>query len=80
MARHVFSGRTMQQPLKLEYPELYSFAKNKWISVYTLYLQQPITDLFNLPLSTEAFTQLQSVESIRDHFPLTEQQDILNSI
>jgi len=42
----------MQQPLKLDYPELYSFAKNRWISVHTVYHQQSIHDLFNLPLST----------------------------
>jgi hypothetical protein len=34
----------------------------------------------NLPLSTEAFNQLQYVESIIEHFPLTDQQDIWNSI
>ena len=26
----------MQQPLKSDYPELYSFAKNKWISVHSV--------------------------------------------
>jgi len=69
----------MQQPLKSDYPELYSFAKNKWISVHSVYHQQSINGLFGLPLSTEAFSQLQAVESIREHFPLMDQHDIWNS-
>jgi len=62
--------------LKLEYPELFSFAKNKAITACKFFSQQLTQDLFSLPLSTEAFQQLQILQSFRDHFPLSEQEDV----
>jgi hypothetical protein len=41
--------------MKLQYPELFSFAKNKVISVCKFYAQNNIHGLFSLPLSTKAF-------------------------
>lgn len=69
----------IQQALHLEYPELFSFAKNKEICVAKALLVQNLSDLFHLPLSLEAFNQLQVLQSFRDHFPLTNSQDIWNS-
>lgn len=34
-----------------------------------------LLDLFNLPLSTEAYTHLNTVQSFLEHFPLTDQED-----
>lgn len=65
--------------MQFEYPELFSFARNKSISVSELFTRQHIEDLFSLPLSAEAFEQLQSVQSFIDHFPLTDQEDCWKS-
>jgi len=64
-----------QQPMLSENPELYSFAKRRSISVCMMFNQQHLEDQFSLPLSTEAFEQLQLVQSFINHFPLTEQND-----
>lgn len=66
----------IQQPLQLEYPQLYSFARNKEITINSFYAQQNLLDLFNLPLSIEAYNQSQEVQSFIDHFQLIDQQDI----
>lgn len=71
-----WSDSWIQQPLQLEYPELYSFARNKEISVARVWAIQDLSDLFHLPLSSEAFQQLQIMQSFKDHFPLTNSQDI----
>lgn len=70
----------IQQPLQFEYPELYSFAKNKATSVSHLFSQQQLESLFWLPLSTEAFQQFQIVQSFIEHFPLNDQQDRWSSL
>ena len=45
------------QPIKLEYPELYSFAKKPDISLRNAASANSVTGLFNLPFSVEAFEQ-----------------------
>lgn len=65
-----------QQPLSAEFIELFSFARNRSITVSKFYSQQPLHDLFSLPLSIEAFQQLQTLQSIRDELLLTDQQDV----
>lgn len=77
MVNPAFSGRDnwIQQPLKLEYPELFSFAKNKKISVNMLYSQQQLQSLFSLPLSIEAFQQMQLIQAFIENFPLNDQND-----
>lgn len=45
------------QPLKLEFPELFSFVKKPSISLKDASLVAPAYNLFNLPLSVEAFEQ-----------------------
>lgn len=42
-----WSDRWNQQPWKLQYPELFSFAKNKAISVSNFYSQQHIQNAFS---------------------------------
>ena len=64
-----------QQPLSSEYPQLFSFAKNKYITVSKFFALQQPQIAFNLPLSAEAFEQLQLIQSFVEHFPLTDQKD-----
>ena len=65
----------LQQPLKDDYPELYSFALNNNLSVTNFYAHQQLQEIFSLPLSAEAFQQLQLIQSFIDQFPLTDQHD-----
>jgi len=65
----------LQQPLKEDYPELYSFALNNNVSVTNYYAHQQLQEIYSLPLSTEAFQQFQLVHSFIEHFPLTDQHD-----
>jgi hypothetical protein len=65
-----------QEPLQLQYPQLFSFTRNKNISVQEFCSQTPIQDLFSLPVSTEAFQQMTILQSFLDHFLLLEQDDI----
>jgi hypothetical protein len=66
-------------PLKLEYPELFSFVRNKEISVAKFLSHQYLPELFFLPLSSMAYQQLQVLQSFRDHFPLTDLEDTWSS-
>jgi len=43
------------QPLKLTFPELYSFVKKTYISLKTAVAVTTASSLFNLPLTVEAF-------------------------
>lgn len=72
----LWSDNWVQQNLKLQYPELFSFAKNKAISVCKFYSQNSTQDLFSLPLLAEDFQQLQALQSLGDHFPLRDQDDV----
>lgn len=65
----------IQQPFKLEYPELFSFVRNKAATISSVFSQQDLSALFMLPLSSEAFQHLQALQSFIDHFSLTEQED-----
>jgi hypothetical protein len=47
---------------KLQFPELYSYAKNKTISLSKAQSVAIFHELFNLPVSVEAFTQMQELE------------------
>lgn len=50
------------QVRKIQFPELYSFAKNKGISLSNAHATVLVQDLFNLPVSVEAYVQLQDLE------------------
>lgn len=52
------------QPLKLSFPELFSFAKKPCISLMNAVSIVPSSDSFNLPLSVEAFDQFQKLNII----------------
>lgn len=50
---------------KLAYPELYSFAKNKNLSLQkAIALQSQLHRIFHIPLSNEAFTQYVELQGI----------------
>jgi hypothetical protein len=51
------------QVRKIQYPELHSFAKNKRVSLSTVYETEALHDLFHLPLSVEAYHQLQELQT-----------------
>jgi hypothetical protein len=68
-----------QHPLHAEFPELFSFARNSTISVSKFVSQQPIHEVFSLPLLLEAFQQLQALQSIRDELLLSDQHDVWSS-
>lgn len=63
------------QPLKLQFPELYSFAKKPDISLRSAASVSPIANLFNLPLSIEAFEQFQQVNEIFRNLQLEDGKD-----
>jgi hypothetical protein len=58
------------QPLKLSFPELFSFAKKPSISLRSVIYTTP-SNLFNLPLSVEAYAQFQEVQEALQVFSPT---------
>lgn len=50
------------QVRKLQFPQLYSFAENKTISLSKTQNTTAFHDLFSLPVSVEAFTQMQELQ------------------
>ena len=66
----VFNGKTClfwddvwnDQVRRIQYPELHSFAKNKRISLSTAHDTDYFHDLFHLPLSIEAYNQMQELQ------------------
>lgn len=54
----LWEGRIMAQTC----PELMSFAVNKQVTLHQVWHTPNLFDLFNLPLSTEAFVQYQQLE------------------
>jgi hypothetical protein len=63
------------QPLKLAFPEFFSFVKKPTISLNTAALMNPTSNLFNLPLSVQAFDQFQQVQTILPDFTQTNEND-----
>ena len=55
--------------LKDSYPQAFSFAKNKNISVYNVMNAENITELFQLPLSQIAFDQCYEIETRLNSLP-----------
>lgn len=53
-------------------PHAFSFAKNKFISVKKAFGQNEITQLFNLPLSQVAYSQVLSIQQIMDSMDIDE--------
>jgi hypothetical protein len=51
------------QVRKIQYPELHSFEKNKRVSLSTVCETEALHDLFHLPLSVEAYHQLQELQT-----------------
>ena len=64
------------QDLKSLIPELYSFTKNKLITVPKALSQDDFTQLLHLPISEEAFGQMQHLLQELDNVMLTESKDI----
>lgn len=44
-------------------PELFSYAKNKFLSVHAVTNAEVLSDLFHLPVSQEALIQMQNLET-----------------
>jgi len=64
------------QELKSLAPELYSFAKNKLITVQKVREQGDFIQLLHLPISEEAFEQMQQLLQILGSLTITEDKDI----
>ena len=62
-------------PLNLSFPELFSFALNKQISVKKALDCGDLTSLFQLPLSQTAFVQLMNVQQVVDNLVLSDDKD-----
>lgn len=65
-----------EQSLKIIYPELFSFAKNKIIFVAAAWEQEDMTQLLHLPVSEIAYNQLQNLVQRITQIQLNEEQDI----
>jgi len=66
--------------LAVQAPELFSFAKNKMISVQKAFNHDDFSDLFQLPLSQAAFLQLHGIQQLIDDRPLSDNNDKWNYI
>ena len=60
---------------KLQFPELYSFAKNKSISLSKALGTVTFHDLFSLPVSIEAYNQLQDFQLELSEILLNDEND-----
>jgi hypothetical protein len=60
---------------ELNFPELYSFAKKKQISVQEAKNTVDLPNLFHLPLSEEAFAQLSQLQDLLDSIQISEDKD-----
>jgi len=65
-----------EQPLSQRMPELFSFAKNKSISVERAFSENHLSQLFSLPLSHIAFQQMQSLEEMITQSSLVPEDDV----
>lgn len=72
----VWKDKWLNQTLQQDFPECYSFAKNKSISVSKAFSLSTIFELFNLPLSQIAFDQVQILQQLMDATNLENNVDI----
>lgn len=70
----------MDQPLRLSCPELFSFVKKPFLSLKCAASSSSISNLFNLPLSTEAYAQFQLLENTLQSLQMTGGVDTWNYI
>jgi hypothetical protein len=59
-----WSDKWRQATLQEEFPRIFSFALDKNISVQEVVQSADIGDLFHLPLSNQAFAEVQQVQHI----------------
>jgi len=64
------------QSLEAEFPELFSFVKNKNISLASAWDHDDLTQLLQLPISESAYNQLQLVTQETAGLQLSTEQDI----
>jgi hypothetical protein len=56
-------------------PHLFSFAKSHFVSLHTAVTSEHLEDLFHLPLSAEAFTQFQTLQTALQTLHLSDSHD-----
>jgi hypothetical protein len=66
--------------LSIQWPELYSFVRNKNIAIFQAAHSSSVQDLFHLPLSEEAFEQYQDFNVLVAGLQLQEDSDIWSYI
>jgi hypothetical protein len=64
-----------EQHLQYKYPRLYSFAKNKDISVAQFLTHNTAQQQFHLPLSVEAFQEYQDLQQLIQQIQVTDSND-----
>lgn len=67
-----WKGRWGGMPLEEQFPQAFSFAKNKNISVLSPFREQEITELFFLPLSQIAYDQVLNIQQGMQSAVITE--------
>lgn len=68
------------QPLKLSFPELFSFTSKPSISLHQAALLNDISSLFNLPLLVQAFEQFHQINEIISSFHPSVEHDVWHYI
>lgn len=64
-----------RQPLSVSAPELHSFANYTHIAAYKAFQAESLTELLQLPISQQAFGQLQEVQQKIQNHPLSDDND-----
>lgn len=77
MARHVCFGKTygMRTSQKMAIPQLYSFAKEKHVTVHEARRMEHFHNCFHLPLSEEAYNQFVLLKYTSTRLDLHESHD-----
>lgn len=63
------------QLLSQSYPHLFSYVKDQKLTVLQVAQLEDLTEIFHLPLSEEAFQQLQELQIMLNHLSLTDDPD-----
>jgi hypothetical protein len=58
-----------------QYLELFSFVKNKLLSFQTVHQTEPLHSLFHLPISEEAFAQLEQLQQLLNNQVISDNLD-----
>jgi hypothetical protein len=66
------------RPIKDRFPMIYSFVLDGNMFAAKFYGQENLTDLFHLPLSVQAYAELNEIQSLLQSNPVTSEGDSWN--